>query len=317
MAHSFYSRLYKLLKFLKNFLRQDVSLGARIYLAAFITIAAVGIALFYGLIGQTQLTSITHEILDQRIEAMHIAEELKESVVSHNNIILKFAATKQPQELKKSPLYAKEVRMNIDRLRQLTDNSVIRRRVDDLGKLANDYFVSIHSVVEFSQENELPEKAGLFEAAAWARSQDAQKRELALMSTESTRQVEQILALCDELITFHKYQLNESREQMDRILLQSQRTAFSVAVAATVIVLLVALALAISLIGSLKILIDGVERFEAGEQDVELPVNMPGEIGTLSQIFNREARQGLNTSLIVGLSFRQSYFRTQEGSGHP
>ncbi len=291
MPNSIYSRLYRVLKHTQAFLHQDVTLGTRIYLAAFITIGAVAIALFYGLMGQRQLDSITHEILDQRIEAMMIAEELKESVVSHNNTILKFAATKQTKELVKSREYAQEASSNIKRLRILTENITIRRRVDDLNKLATGYFDQIHSVVQFSRENELPEKAGLFEAAAWARSQDTQKRELALMSTESTRQIEQILALCDELITFHRYQLSEARQQMDKILLQSQRTAFSVAMAAGVTVLLVAIVLAVSLMGSLRILIDGMKRVEMGDADVELPVNMPGEIGLLSQIFNRMARR--------------------------
>jgi diguanylate cyclase (GGDEF)-like protein len=318
MAHSWYSRLYRTFRSISAFLRQDISLGTRIYLAAFITIGAVGAALFYSIIVQTQLGLITHDILDQRIEAMHTAEQLKESVVSHNNAVLKFVATKQPSELEKSRRLANDIRTNIQQMRLLTDNSVIKRRVEELNKQADIYLENIRSVIEFSKENVLPKTAGLFEAAAWARSQDSQKRELALMSTEGSRQVDQILAICDELVTLHKYQLNEARQQMDGILLKSQRTAMSVAIATVCIVLLVALALAISLMGSLKVLIDGMERFEAGDHDVQLPVNMPGEIGQLSQIFNRMSRhlkeqreklvQETITDELTG-AFNQRHFR--------
>ena len=110
MSETIYSRLYTRLKNIRVLLQSDVSLGTRIYLAAFITVCAVMVALFYGLIGQTQLAAITRDVLDRRLEAMHIASDLKELVISHNNNVLKFAATKQPQHLQESQRIAAVLR---------------------------------------------------------------------------------------------------------------------------------------------------------------------------------------------------------------
>jgi diguanylate cyclase (GGDEF)-like protein len=271
-------------------LTRPISLRIRIYLATFAFLLTISFSLLVSLYSQKWLAAHAHEILDMRITAMHAAQTAKEALVSHNNAIFRFLATQDERQLEASREFRQSAMVETDRLRILLNNQVIRERIQLLRKEMDGYFKDARQLLELSKSNELPQDAGVFQAAAWARMQGTQKKELSFLSAEGQERLMRAYALCEELITYNRAQLVQAQSEMDEALDESFRTALAIFAVSGGLILFISVGLALSLAGSFRSLLDGVRRVQAGNLDVEIPSSSSPELGELTNAFNNMIR---------------------------
>jgi len=268
-------------------LTRHVSLKTSIYVAALATLGVVAFYLLLTLESQQQLAVDVHEILDTRIVAMQAAQAVKQSVVRYDDSLFRYLATRDSQQLYESREMRDVARVNIQQLSTLSHSRIVRSRLSTLKTQSEQYFSDADALIAFSQKNDLAPHAGVFRAAAWARDQPAHHHELVNLSDEGKTRLEQIFALCDELILLNRIDLETAEQHTNDLLRLNRRRAVEAGAGVGVIVLLISFGLAFSLVDRLYILLEGVRRVEAGELDIEIPVNSDDEVGELTSAFNR------------------------------
>jgi diguanylate cyclase (GGDEF)-like protein len=290
MPKTWHSLAYKQLKqFLQN-ITFGVSLGFRIYFASFLIffVTSGSIAVLY--LYQQNLAYKNKEILNIRISSMEAAQKIKESMVAYDNNVFRFVATKSDFDLNKARNLKREALLELDRLNTLTNNSTIKSRLVQLRSRLQNYFLESNELIEFAKTNVNPPSLNLFQVASWARTQGLQKQELSALSAAGSVRLESVFAICDELLTYNQARLAEAKISIDQSLADSRRWGKLMMLVSSGLVLLVAMALAISLVGPIRILMDGVKKVESGSPHIELPITTSTEIGQLTAAFNRMAR---------------------------
>ncbi|MBI3292082.1 MAG: diguanylate cyclase [Elusimicrobia bacterium] len=280
---SFYTRLYRM--FLTGF-----SIRIRIYVAAAITLLTVVLYLLYTLYTQHWLAVTTHEMLNTRLPMTRLIEGVKNSLVTYDDTIFRYLASGNKTRLQDRQALQMTTRNGIHQLLQLSTSGVIRSRLQLLQKESDQYFSDAERLLAFSQKMAPPAKVGLFQAAAWVRALGERRKELALLSSEGRTRLTGLFALCEELVTLNRVELEKARSEMDTALRRSRRAAWAAGGMAGGIVLLIAIGLAVSLLGPLRELLEGVRRVEGGDLNFEIPVTESDEIGQLTTAFNRMTR---------------------------
>lgn len=294
------------------------SLKTRILVAAITMVMAVGVFCMHSLRAQTQLADITHQILDVRINAMVAAQQVKQSFVAYDDALFRYLAIQDRDRLGESKLLKAAARSEIERLLSFSQSPTIRSRIDILKKESALYFRDAERLVEFAGKNRLPQDAGLFAAAAWARSQGTQRLELALLSEEGMTRLTRLFARCDELVVMNRVELEDAQHEMDAILRAGRRTVIVGACLAAGLVALIALGLSVSLLGPIQTLLQGVRGVEKGFLGFEIHTAGNDEIGELLKAFNHMSRtvqdqqeRLLQETITDGLTgaFNQRHFR--------
>lgn len=275
---------------LRKALTTGLSLRGRIYLAAATTLIAVAISLFSSLYAQQRLAAITQEILDARLPAILSANRVKQSLVSYDNALFHYLATKNSQRLRENQEMQRITRLEIKRLRALSSGRVTNLLLQNLHVESEGYFADAERLLKFSKRNNLPENAGFLRSLTWVRNQKTERKELSVLSAEGRERLLHVFRICDELVTLNQQQLEKAQIDMANALDGSRTITLISGIIAGGVVLLVSLGLAMSLIGSLNPLLEGVRRVEQGDLDSEIPVTTADEIGELTQAFNRMAR---------------------------
>jgi len=283
MSDAFHNRLHRILT-------TSLSLTGRIYLAAVTTLLAVSVCLFSSLYAQQRVASITHEILDLRLQAILTAHRLKESLVGYDNCLFRYLATKNPAELRESLSTRRTTRLEIQRLRILAGGRVRGGVLENLHQESENYFSDAALLLDFSQKNALPSNAGVLKSLSWLKKQGAERREFRVISAEGREHLLRVFQICDELLALHQQELERSEAEMAQALEESRRIVMATAAVSGLIVLMITLGLAASLLGSLNALLQGVRRVEQSDTDFEIPVTTPDEVGELTRAFNHMAR---------------------------
>ena len=296
-----------------------LSLQTRIFFAAFCILSTIAFYTYYTILAQQQLAAITHDILDTRIVTMHAAENVKHFIRDYDDNLFRYLATGDLEELRQRQSLENSSREAISQLSTLSHSVIIEKRLTVLSSESELYFMDVSRLLQFAQKNKLPEDAGVFTAAAWARNQGSQRQELNLLSEDGKTRLNHIFALCDELITLNRFELEKAQQEMALLLEDSGRTGIRLGLVVALVVLLLAVGLAVSLVGPLRALLQGVRRVGAGDLTVEIPVRYDDEVGELTRAFNRMARtvhiqqeRLLKESITDGLTglYNQRHFRT-------
>lgn len=312
MDLSLYSILYR-------FLTKKVSIRLRIYLAAGFMALLIGSYLFYTVHSQQQLRTITHEILDARIQAMHAAQNLKHIFVIYDDMLFRYLALNDIDPMKEHERLRKNAEIEIQRLRLLSNSRVVQSQLVLLQDESKKYFSEAGLLLAYSKQTLLPEGAGIFKTYTWAKEHDVKQKDLALLSAEGRTRLQRVFEMCDELVTLNRVDLERAQAEMNDLLTTGRQTAIGVGVVVGGIMLLIAIGLAVSLLGPLRELLEGVERIDAGDLNFEIPVTSADEVGRLTTAFNRMTRtvreqraqllQETITDALTG-AFNQRHFRT-------
>lgn len=291
MPHTFHSKAYRKLEAMFNRLKFGTSLASRIYLSTSLILLATGLS--YALIYSFQLrqAAIAEGILTHRLQSLEAARRLKEAVVSYDNATFRFVATKSSSELQEAEEVREAALLNLNQLFILTKNSVIQSRLIELRRRLKAYFKESAELIEFAKQNKLPPKAGLFEAATWARNQINVREEITSLSEAGSDRMGKVLSLCNEVVSYTNSMLEMDNKELLRMRTQSRYLTLIVLYASIGFVILISMALAIMIVGPLRILKTGVQQIEAGEFKIELPVTSATELGELTMAFNRMAKK--------------------------
>lgn len=290
MPQSMHSVLYRRMRSLLWKLTFGVSLGFRIYFSTFLIlfVSCACYAVLYYL--QARQFQITSAILNQNINAIEAARHIKEAVVTFDNSIFRFIATKSDDELLQASDQKNVALLELERLRLLSTGRIDQSMIDRLKKRLNGYFVEADHMIVYVKKNELPHSAGIFQAATWAQKKVIQSKEMSAISPQGSGRMERVLVLCDTLITTNQVALESARTKLDELRRDGRRVTQVVFYVAFGLVLVISMALAITLIGPIRTLMRGVRDLEAGRFDIELPVTSSTEVGQLITAFNRMAK---------------------------
>lgn len=239
---------------------------------------------------QRQQAQITQSILNERLQSLEAARELKESVISYDNAIFRYVATKSEDELVQLKKLRKRAMSKLDQLEVLNDRAIIRNRITRLRTDLKRYFADAANLVDVARSNQLPTKVGLFQAARWARSQKERGEELSTLSSEGSARIRRVLLQSDEVLAYNKSLVSMAKLELEQTRKESEHLAKRVLYGAFGLVLFVSMFLAVTLIGPLRILMKGVRQIEEGHLNVDLPVRTSTEFGTLLAAFNRMAK---------------------------
>ncbi len=268
----------------------DVPLGIRIYLTAFAIVAVVAASFAINSFYQQRMSSEIDEMLTSRVPAMESAFEIQEALANHHNAILTFLVTKNREKLADAQHISKNIFLELNKLKIITDNPVILDRLRLLEKDIELYFSQVKSLITISNSNELPKEAGWFKTIDWARNQDEHRKELALVSTEGQAHLLHVFSLCHEIVTLNQSELMETQREMDIMKKRNLNAALMTVLLTGAFVAFIAYGLAVSLLGSLQELLRGIRSVNEGNLNLEIPAKTRGILGRLSNEFNRMAR---------------------------
>lgn len=264
-----------------------VSLKDRIFMAAVTTLAAIALYGAYSLRSYDRMSSIVHQTLELRLRAMLSAEHTKQALYAYDDAIFRYLATGKEAALRESRTFKGAAKVEIGRLTALAQTDSVRERIGLLKKESDRYFKDADLLPRLARKDDLPQDAGMFKAAAWAREAAARRGEMALLSEESQSRLARIFGLCEELVTVNRVELELSRKEMDELLAAGHRNAVWGAGAVAVAVGLISLGLYMSLMGPIAGLLEGVRKVEKGDLSFEIPATTDDELGELSRAFNR------------------------------
>jgi diguanylate cyclase (GGDEF)-like protein len=299
-------------------LRKNMTLSVRIYLAATATIGAVLLYFFQTLYAQQQLSALMRAILDRRIVTMQSADRIKLTLSRDEMTFFHYIVTRNKDQLAKGQQLGQAAIDEINILRRLSPGSEIQTRLDTLEAEIPRYFSDAQSLVDYVQRHALPPDADLVQAAAWARHRPQARKELGRLSAESDIRLARINTLCDEIISINQKEISDARDQMARALARGRRDALLAGFLVCWVVLLLSVSHIRSLLYPLRALLGGVQRVEQGDLAFQIPLSSVGEVGQLTDAFNRMTRtvseqrrllmQENITDGLTGL-YNQRYFR--------
>lgn len=276
-------------KWLYGQLTSEVSLRFRIFLSAFLIILTVSVSFLVNYSFQRDQALIIQDTLATRVDAMEIAQGIKESLVLHNNAVYHYAATRSAKDLVDLRELRKKINMQLEQLSMTTTNPTIRGQLNELKKRTQKHMREAGEVIEFARSNQLPEDPGLFQAGVRAAADGKKYTTFEFLSSAGEVRLQRLFALCDEIVTYHRAQFDNAVLETNELLDRSGHVGGLVVVVACGFVLLIMSGLAISIVGPIHDLLMGVREIEKGRLDVELPVLNATEIGRLTHAFNRMA----------------------------
>jgi diguanylate cyclase (GGDEF)-like protein len=263
------------------------SLVFRVY--ATIVVVALAVASYFGYswYAQKRLAGITHDILDKRVVIIHLADRIKETMLTDQATLLHYAATQDPSDLQQFQGLGFSTIKEIEALRQITTSTPVHQKLDLLEQEVQDYFADARKLVGVVIAQDLPPKTGIFKAARWAHERPEARKTLDLASSSSGIRLAHINALCDDLIALNQQALQGARQDMNRTLAVGARDARLAGLLVGLILLFVAIGHLRSILGPMRSLVEGTQRVEKGDLDSEIPVTRRDEIGELTLSFNR------------------------------
>src|ERR1019366_989384 len=123
------------------------SLTARVYSAILVVALAVALYFSYSWYAQKRLAGITHDILDKRIVIIHLADRIKETMLSDQATLLHYAATRGPADLREFQGLGWATVREIDILRHATTNPQVIQKLDPLQAEVQNYFAEAGKLV--------------------------------------------------------------------------------------------------------------------------------------------------------------------------
>lgn len=296
----------------------QMSLKASISISAAITLLTGVAYVFFSLHHQEHLAGVLQDLLGRRMEAMHAAQQVKVSLVAHDDALFRYLATRDEDQYAECLQERESAQTYIRQLDRFSESPYVRSRLQLLQQESDRYFQDAEGLLAFSSKNRLPENAGLFTAAAWALDQNNKLKQLEFLSAGGKTRLIRVFSLCDELVTLHRTALEEAQRDIQEQFRQSRRSTLRWGALAAGFILLIALRLALSLVMPLKNLLAGIERAQAGDLSMEIPLLSLDEIGRITMAFNqmthtvREQKERLLQETITdGLTgiYNQRHFR--------
>ena len=291
----------------------------RIYVSAAALLAVVASSLSFTLYSNQRMEHVLHVTLDNRLGGMDAARAVKQTLTTYDNNLFRYLATLDEIHLKDQEDLEKAMELELNRLGELSRSQVLRTRLVYLQDSIRRYFSDAHRVLKFFESTALPEDAGFFQSVGWLRGQEANRKELGLLTTKGQNRLVRVFALCDEIITLNHAELERAQSELNILILDTGKRAWMTLMATAVLVILISSALVFWLLSPLKKLMVGIEHLEKGDYSFEVEQNGKDEIGLLTRAFNRMTRtireqhhKLLNETITDELTgaFNQRHFRT-------
>lgn len=295
-----------------------VSLRARVVLGTMLPV--VGIIAYFGYSSLTQrkLTLMAAEVLEKRIVAMSSADQIKQSVLGYDDALFRYMTLRDPTHLTEGLRLKARIRSLIESMHHATKNPILVERLGLLTEEAALFFQDAEKLLEYAQTHPTPIQEIHRQSLSWVRKPDPTHLHFAFLSEEGRMRMVRVNALCDEILTINRLELDRARQEMRSLLAQSRRTALLLSVMAILVVLLSGIGFAMALLYPLRDLQGGIRQMAQGELDVQIPVTTEDEIGEIADAFNRAARtireqreQLVYETITDGLTgvFNQRHFR--------
>jgi len=267
-----------------------LSLKSRIVLGGLLPVVAIAGYSAYAYRAQKRLAFMTHQILETRVVMMQSAEQIKQSLVAYDDGLFRYLETLDTSPWRDSLRLKETAQREIRRLEQLSPSPVLSERLEVLNGEAGQYFADAERLLEFSAESHTPISDIRTKSAAWTRRSHAEHLEFAFLSNEGRARLVRVFALCDEIITVNRLELENAQHEMNDLLVHSRITALLLSLCCLLVITLAAIGLVVSLLYPLQDLMDGVHKLERGELNFEIPSSSHDELGELTTAFNRAAR---------------------------
>lgn len=285
------------------------------------------VSLFAGILLQSEqnLASLMNEMLQKNISAMRFAEQIKYTVVLHDDLVFRYLATDDPVLLAESGRMRQKISDGIQQMKNVASNRTEQELLRELEEETAQYSQDVKALIHKYQAKTPVQKKSIFELLKGAGSNSLElarkkkKATIALLSAEGRARLTRVYSLCEKLADISRSILETSERHIDRTVLSTRRTTLTVGAGVVLLTAAIAILLGISLLKPLQNLIQGVQKITTGDLNLELPVKRPDEIGTLTRAFNimatrlREKQEELMsetiTDALTGLhNFR--YFQT-------
>jgi len=315
-------------------LTMGLSLRSRILLAAILPIAAIAFYFIQNLNSQRRLAQTTHEILDHRVTMMRAAEDIKQALVSYDDAMFRYLALQNGDHVKEAQHWKQETEKNLATLKNLSISPILSERLDILQSESEQYFLDAEKVVDYAHKTRVSAADLQKKSSNWRREDGRTHLELAFLSAEGKTRLIRVFALCDEILTINRMELERAQEEMSAVLRNAHRTGILLSLFATGAMTILGAGFILSLVFPLRNLMTGIERIKEGDLEVAIPVTTLDEVGELTSAFNQatitirqQREQLLKETVTDGLTgtYNQRYFRQvvrQEidraaRSGHP
>lgn len=268
-----------------------LTLRLRIYVAAIFTVLTVALYFYVATRAQAGIAGYSQNILAAHLASMKAAEDVKHAFVQHDDCLFRYLATGSAAQLEESRRYRERAILEMNRQDMFARGRVTEELLRDLKKESQRYFDDARRLVESAKQDTLPDEAGLFRAAAWAKEQANKKQSLSLISVEGQNRLVRIYSLCEKLVDINRVRLEEAQREIEGMMKASARTARALAIGAGVLTLLIATWLSLSVGRPVNNLLAGVHRVMKGDLGFQIPVLGSDEIGRLTQAFNAMTHQ--------------------------
>ena len=126
-------------------------------------LTAVSPCFLYNSSIQHRLVLLTYDTLDSRVPAMMAAKRVKIALLSHDDVLFRYLATRDEDHLGELQSYESATRSEITTLSSLTTSAVIRARLDLLRSESEHYFAEHSSHPRIRQEIGPAERSRLFQ----------------------------------------------------------------------------------------------------------------------------------------------------------
>jgi diguanylate cyclase (GGDEF)-like protein len=301
-----------------NALTLGLSLRTRIILSAILPVVTLAGFFFYTSITQKQLSLTTHDILDNRIVTMHAAERIKQLLVAYDDALFRYLAVHDSAQLVEGRRFKEEMGQHLVRLSQLSANPVLNGRMELLRMESQQYFEDAQQLLDYSRKYPAAASALQQKSAGWTRETGREHLELAFLSEEGKARLIRITALCDEIVTVNRLELERAKAEMNAVLERTRRTGILLSLATIGMLAFLSAGFLLSVLYPLRNLMGAIRQIEEGDLEVQIPVTTLDEVGELTQAFNRATRlihhqreQLLRDTVTDGLTgtYNQRYFR--------
>jgi diguanylate cyclase (GGDEF)-like protein len=287
---------------------------AKISLAAASTVGLVAWLIAFMLYAQKSLADSMNRMIDQNMAAMRMAEQIKYDFVLCDDLVFRYLFTGDPVLLAERGRVREKVQEGIRRMTEFVEGRTEKELLAELEEETALYDADVKRLLDTYRFKTEDQKRGVVElikslesggAASGVTLRESQKQTLALLSAEGRARLVRIHSQCEKLADISRAKLEEAQRQVRGSVGRAEKTGLASGAAAAVGTVLVAVALALSLLSPLQNLLKGVQRVTAGELDLELPVEGADEVGRLTQQFNtmtrhlREKQEKLVTETIT------------------
>lgn len=255
-------------------------------------VPVVAVALYFGetFLSQRQFAKMTHQILDERIEMMQSASQIKQALVSYDDALFRYLGIHDAEQLREGDNDQKIVLDQLNRLEVFSASATLNTRLGILDAETRQYFKDAQRLLQFAQSSPTQVMEIGRRSQNWVRQPKDQHMELAFLSEEGRARLIRVFSLCDEIITVNRMALEQAQSEMQELIARTRTKALLLSGVSVGVLLLVMAGFALSVLYPMGELIQGVRKVEQGDLDVQIPVMTPDEVGELTESFNRATR---------------------------